>query len=72
MSESQPDLLVSLAGLIPTLALAVHYAGEYRKAAGKGMGTVFKIVDRTLTVLLLIELAFIVLLFGIGWWISSR
>jgi hypothetical protein len=66
------DLSVFLAGSFPAFALAVHLVGEYRKATGKGVGKVFKIVDKTLTVLVLIEVAFLVLMFSISWWVSTR
>ena len=66
------DLSVFLAGSFPAFALAVHLCGEYRKATGKGVGKVFEIVDKTLTVLVLIEVAFLVLMFSISWWVSSR
>lgn len=66
------DLSVFLAGSFPAFALAVHLVGEHRKASGKGVGKVFEVVDKALTVLVLIEVAFLVLMFGISWWVSSR
>lgn len=55
------DLLVFLAGFFPALALVVHWVIERRKAVGKDVGTILKLVDKALTILVLIEIALILM-----------
>lgn len=60
------DFSVFLVGFFPASALAVHLVVAYRKAAGKSVGKLFEVVDKVLAFLVLIEVAFLVLMFSLG------
>ena len=57
------DLFVFLAGFFPSLALVVHWVVERRKILGKDVGAILDVINKVLVALVLIEVAFLVLVF---------
>jgi len=60
------EFSVFLLGVFPAFAVVVHYFGVYRKATGRKVGRVYEAVDKALTILVVTEFAFLVVMLGIG------